>query len=216
MKRWGPIVALVLVLAAVVGGGYLIDLYIQRGIEVGLALERARVAEAKVAEIDAEIAARDAVIRARDEAIEASKKAAAEREAWFQKQLAGLQQATPTQLVDTGSAILGAGDIVLSADQKWVTMSVETYKKVVFRLVEHREYVNVREPAWNAREALYKAQISDLKLTISDHERKDILNAGIIKDLKTVISKTRTMSIAEKAAWAAGGFVAGSLASKLL
>jgi hypothetical protein len=207
------LVVIVSVIAAVVLGGYLIDKYVQRGIEAGMALERAKAAEAQVATLELEISAKNAVISSRDGELEASRQAAKERERWFLAQLSNVQVATPTQLVDQGSEILGVDDITTNGET--VSMSVETYRKIVFRLVEHQEYVNVREPAWNAREALYQVQISDLKSVVAAHEQKDILNAGIISDLKTVISHNKNMSFLEKAAWTAGGFAVGVVAGKI-
>lgn len=213
MKTARPVVVLVLVMAVVIGGGYLIDQYIHRGVELGLALERAKVAEAKVVQLDLEILAKNAEISSRDETIAESVRKDAEREAWFRQQLAGVQTATPTQLVDQVSEILGVSDI--TTDGATVTMSVETYRKIAFRLVEHKEYVEVKEPAWNAREVLYKAQIIDLKSVVASHERKDVLNAGIILDLKDVIKHQKSMTFFEKAAWTAGGFAAGFIAGKI-
>lgn len=204
------VIIVVIILAAI---GYGVKQYANQSVAAAMATERAKVAEAKVAELDAQIAEKDAIIVERDGTLEAARVAAKERERWFLSQISHVETATPTQLVDQGSEILGASDIV--TDGKTVTMSVETYRKIVFRLVEHKEYVEVREPSWNAREALYQAQISDLKAVVSSHEQKDVLNAGIIADLKDVINHKKSMTLLEKAAWTAGGFAAGVVVGKI-
>ncbi len=210
IKAW-VIVVIALVLVATVAFG--IRAYVHQRVQVAVAMERIKVAEAQVADLDAEINKRNAVIDERDATLEAARQAALERERWFQTQLAHVQTATPAELVDQGSQILGVSDI--KSDGVTVQMSLETYRKIVFRLVEHQEYVNVREPAWNAREALYQAQISDQKGVILAHEKKDVLNANIIAGLKDVITHTKNMGFFEKAAWTAGGFALGVLTEKI-
>lgn len=212
MKNKGPIVFFI-ALFVTVAAGYLVDAYIQSGIRARVAADRAKAAEAQVVTLGAEISKKNAAIAERDGLIASDRAAAAEREKKIRAQLEKVRASTPTQLADQGSEILGVSDI--TTDGATVTMSVETYRKIVFRLVEHKEYIEVKEPSWNAREALYEAQIVDLKSAVASHEKKDILNAGIISDLRSVIKNQKTMAFFEKAAWTAGGFAAGVIFGKI-
>lgn len=200
------------VLVAALGLG--LHFYTKAKVATAVALERVKQAEAKVVVLDTQLKAKDTAIGITEAALDAARKSAIEREQWFQSQLTHVQTATPTQLVDQGSAILGVADI--TTDGVKITMSVETYRKIVFVLVDHQEYKNVREPAWNAREALYQAEISDWKAKEILHNQKDALNESIIFSLKDVISHQKTMGFFEKAAWGAGGFVVGSVISKFV
>jgi hypothetical protein len=204
------IIAAALVLAGIALG---VGSYINARIDAAVALERARLAEVQIASLDAQLKGKDAAIDAAEALLAKSRQDALERERWFRAQLAKIETATPTELVDQASQILGVSDI--ATDGKSVTMGLETYRLVVFRIVEHQEYVNVREPAWNAREALYRTEISDWKAKEILHAQKDALNAGIISGLKDVISHRKDVTLFEKVAWAAGGFAAGVLAEKI-
>lgn len=181
--------------------------------KVAVANERVRVAEAARAEIVAQLDAQagvNAQIAAQIEAIKAEAKA---REAALQARLAAVQTATPVQLVDQGSEILGASDIV--TDGSTVTMGIETYREVVKRLVDQQDYRTVKIPEWRDLESGYKAEIAGLKNTISLHEKQAVIDGGVIKDLRSVISGMKTQSTLSKLAWAAGGFAAGVLADKI-
>jgi hypothetical protein len=116
--------------------------------------------------------------------------------------------------VDQGSQILGVSDI--KSDGVTVQMPVETYRKIVFILVDRQEYMNVREPAWKEREALYQKDIAQYKANEILYDRRDALNNNIISDLRVVISKHKTTTFFGKVAWAAAGFGAGVLANKLI
>lgn len=203
------LVAIVTILIAVSLG---INAYVHAKIDAAVALERVRQAETQVTALDTQLEAKDGAIAATEAALEASRLAALEREKWFAAQLAHIQTATPAELVDQASQILGVSDI--TTDGKSVTMGLETYRLVVFRIVEHQEYVNVKEPRWRADEALYKSEISDWKAKDIMRDKKDALNAGIISDLKDVISHKKATTIFEKVAWAGAGFVAGSISER--
>jgi hypothetical protein len=124
--------------------------------------------------------------------------------------------ATPAQLVDQGSQLVGATDITLSSDKKTVTMGVETYRKFVIKAVDDDQYIKVKEPAWNAREALYQKDIGQYKLNEIAYDRREVLNTSIIKDLHDVISNQKTTSIFEKVVWTAAGYGFGMLTQKFL
>jgi hypothetical protein len=207
------VIFLVAAILAVAIGALGINAYVHSRINAAVALERVRQAEAQVVALDAQLKAKDSAISATEAALEASRQAALERERWFAAQLAHVQVATPTELVDQASQILGVSDI--TTDGKTVTMGLETYRLIVFRIVEHQEYVNVKKPAWDAREALYKSEISDWKAKDIVRDKRDALNAGIIVSLKDAISHQKTATLFEKVAWTGAGFVAGSLFNKL-
>lgn len=213
MKSIKSVVIIALVLAVVIGGGYLLDAYFQRGAALAKAIEQVKASEARSAQLDIEISAMAAEISARDTEIKDAVARAVERERWFAAHLATVETATPTQLVDDGSEILGVSDIV--TDGKTVQMSVETYRKIVFRLKDHQEYVNVRKPEWDAREELYKAQVSGLSDEISKHVAKHVEDANTIDGLKSIVKNTKTTGFFEKAAWAAGGVAVGFVAGKI-
>lgn len=210
-----PKLALVIgAVVLVVALGLSFHFYMKARIATAVALEHAKQAEAAKAQVETQLGDKQVVIDSKEAALDAARKSAIEREQWFQSQLTHVQTATPAQLVDQGSQILKAVDI--TTDGKVVTMGVETYRTAVSALLDWQEYKNVREPAWSAREALYKAEISDWKAKDILRDQKDALNESIIFSLKDVISHQKTMGFFEKAAWGAGGFVVGTVLGKLV
>ena len=188
--------------------------YMGSRIATAVANERVRAAQVEVSLISAQLEASHVINSQYEASLEAARQDALAREKWFQVQLAHVQTATPAELVDQVSQILGVSDI--TTDGEKVSMGLETYRLIVFKIVEHQEYVNVREPAWNAREALYQKDIQVYKQSEVLQAKKDALTDGIIKDLRTVLSKQKTTSFLEKTAWAGAGFGAGVLVNKLI
>lgn len=185
-------------------------------IALAVANERAAEAQAQVAEISQQLQKSQALNAEIEGQLEQAQKDAAAQQAAFLVALGKLTTATPAQLVDQGGQVIGATDIRLSADGKTVSMGVETYRKFVIAAVEDQNYKTVKEPAWNAREALYQKDISVYKANEILYDRRDALNSGIISDLRSVISKQKTTSVFEKIVWTAAGFGAGVLANKLV
>lgn len=181
--------------------GFGADAYVRARVQVAVANERVRTAEVKLQE------SRE-INEKLESAIDLSRREQEAAQAAFLAALEKIKAATPTQLVVQGSQMIGSSDILLSADEKTVTMGVETYRKFVTAVAERDEYKNVKEPAWNAREALYNQQISQYK-------QDGVTYSGIIKDLRIVISKQKKATLFEKLAWAGGGFAAGFLSSKI-
>jgi len=211
IPKWALIsVAVVLVLS--VGLGF--HFYMKGKIDTAVALERAKAAEAQVAVLNGQISVQNGIILEANEALAKSQQDALRREREFQKILAGVQVATPIQLVDQGSAILKVSDIV--TDGRNVTMGVETYRKVVFILVEHEEYVKVKEPRWVADSANYQRQISGYKANEISYEKREVINISIIKDLRDALSHQKATSLFQKLAWGAAGAGLGMLADKLI
>lgn len=202
--------AAVLVLSIALGFHF----YMGSRIATAVANERVRAAQAEVSLISAQLQASHVINSQYEASLEAARQDALAREKWFQGQLAHVQTATPAELVDQVSQILGVSDI--TTDGEKVSMGLETYRLIVFKIVEHQEYVNVREPAWNAREALYQKDIGQYKANETLYDRRDALNNNIIKDLRSVISKNKTTTFFEKVAWTAAGFGAGVLVNKLI
>jgi hypothetical protein len=213
MPKWLKVAIPVTIVVALIFLALGINAYMHAKVEAAVARERVRTAEAERDSLAGEIVTARAVIDQSAAALQASYDARIAREREFQAQLAHVQTATPVELVDQGSAILGVTDI--RTDGVDVTMSVGTYRKVVTALVSNQEYINVKEPRWLSDEALYKQQISDWKALEIKWTRDRVLSDGVIADLKDVISHNKRSSFLEKAAWAGGGFVAGYLASKL-
>jgi hypothetical protein len=207
----------IVVIAAllIVVGVYLgFNAYVHARIGAAVAMERVKQIEFEKADLARQITDARVVIVETEAALEKSRQERLAREIEFQAQLAHVQAATPTQLVDQGSQILGVTDI--STDGKVVTMSVETWRKAVTMMVDDIEYKTVREPRWLADEANYRSEISDFKALEIKRDKKDALNESIIFGLKDVISHQKTMGFFEKVAWGAGGFVVGSVVSKFV
>lgn len=213
IPKW-TLVAVVAVLVLAVGLGF--HFYMKAKISAAVALERVKEAEAQVVQIGAQLAESHAANAQIEAALEASNQAAAAQQAAFLVALGKIQTATPTQLVDQGGQVIGATDIVLASDHKTVSMGIETYRKFVIAAVEDVNYKTVKEPAWNAREALYQKDISQYKANEILYDRRDALNASIISDLHGVISRQKTTSFFEKLAWGAAGAGLGMLADKLI
>jgi hypothetical protein len=202
--------AAVLVLAIALGFHF----YMGSRIATAVANERVRAAQAEVALVSAQLQASHVINSQYEASLEAARQDSLAREKWFQSQIAHVQTASPAELVDQGSQILGVSDI--KSDGVTVQMPVETYRKIVFILVDRQEYMNVREPAWKEREALYQKDIAQYKANEILYDRRDALNNNIISDLRVVISKHKTTTFFGKVAWAAAGFGAGVLANKLI
>jgi hypothetical protein len=206
----------IIIIAAllIVVGTYLgLSAYVGQKVKAAVAMEQVRQAEVEKADLARQIADARTVIDETEAALAQSRQERLAREVEFQAQLAHVQTATPTQLVDQGSQILGVTDI--STDGKVVTMSVETWRKAVTMMVDDVEYKTVRAPQWLADEAKYKSEISDFKALEIKRDKKDALNESIIVGLKDVISHQKTMGFFEKAAWTGVGFTAGVVFIKL-
>lgn len=203
--------ALVLVLALALGFRF----YLKAKVAVAVATERANAAQVEVTAISNQLAQSQAINDEIEAALEDSRRAAAAQQAAFLKAIDKIKAAPPAELVTTGGQVIGSTDIILSADQKTVTMGIETYRKFVLAVKERDDYKLVKEPAWNAREALYIKDITQYKANELLYARRDVLNAAIINDLRSVISHQKTTSTLSKIAWAAVGFGAGVLTDKL-
>jgi hypothetical protein len=186
---------------AVVVIGFCADTYVRARVQVAVANERVKAAEASLVE-------GQKINERLEAALELSRQEQAVNQAAFLVALEKIKASTPAQIVSQGAQMIGADDIVLSPDEKAVTMGVETYRKFVIAVAERDEYVKVKEPAWNAREALYQQRDAQNKLDVANY-------VSIIKDLRIVISKQKTTTLMGKLAWAGGGFAAGFLASKI-
>lgn len=204
--------AIVLVLAIALGFHF----YMKAKIGLAVATEHAAQAQLQVTALSAQLVESHAVNAQIEAALDASQQAAAAQQAAFLVALGKLTTATPAQLVDQGGQVIGATDITLSANGQIVSMGVETYRKFVIAAVSDQNYKTVKEPEWNAREVLYQKDISQYKANEILYDRRDALNNGIIKDLRSVISKQKTTSTLEKVVWSAAGFGAGVLADKLI
>ena len=139
---------------------------------------------------------------------------AAARERWFQVQLANIKTATPQQLVDEGSKILGASDI--HTDGKVVSMSLDSYRLAVAYLLDWQEYKVVREPGWLKEKGLLNDQVAGYKAREALTAQRDAALAASIADLKQYISAKKTATVMEKILWAGAGIGAGILAGHLL
>lgn len=190
--------------------------YMGSRVATAVANERVRAARVEVSLISAQLQESHAANAQIEAALDASRQATAAQQAAFLVALGKLTTATPAQLVDQGGQVIGATDIVLSSDRQTVSMGIETYRKFVIAAVSNENYKTVKEPAWIAREVLYQKDISQYKANEILYDRRDALNNGIIKDLRSVISKQKTTSVFEKIVWTAAGFGAGVLADKLI
>lgn len=213
MKISKPVLVAI-ALVVIVGVALGINAYVGEKVKVAVALEKSKQLEAEKAQSNARIDELTATIAEDEAALDADAAARAQREREFQAQLAATQHATPAQLVDQGSTVIGANDI--RTDGVVVTMGVETYRKFVLVAVNEREYREVREPAWNAREVKHQKERSDWIAKDIERNKKDALNESIIGGLHDVISHQKKIGLFEKIAWTAAGFGAGVFAQKLI
>ena len=194
-----------LLLAAVVLGiGYL---WAQDRAEKAVLAERLKAEAEKVAMLDGQIAAVQALVKKGEDALARSDAAAAAREEWFREQMKEVATATPQQLVDDGSRLLGASDI--STDGKTVTMGLETWRRAVSIFRNEEEYRLVREPRWNEDKAGMQGIIRGLKVEIDLKDQKIASLESMKADLAKELGIQKKLTLAEKALWAAGGFIAG-------
>lgn len=194
-----------LLLAAVVLGiGYL---WAQDRAEKAVLAERFKAEAEKVAMLNGQIAAVHALVKKGEDALARSDAAAAAREEWFREQMKEVATATPQQLVDDGSRLLGALDI--STDGKTVTMGLETWRRAVSIFRNEEEYRLVREPRWNEDKAGMQGIIRGLKVAIDLKDQKIVSLENMKADLAKELGIQKKLTLAEKALWAAGGFIAG-------
>lgn len=201
------VIVITLILVAVVVTG--VTFYMKSRVAAAVAMERANQALEERDELRGQVAASMQAVERVEEALARSREEAIERERQFREELARIETAPPTQLVDQGSQILGVNDI--TTDGNIVYMPVETYRQIVFRLVEHQEYVNVREPRWEVDRANYQLEIRELKTANGNLQKQITIGDGVIQDLRTVISKQKNVSFWTKLLWAGIGYAAGSL-----
>jgi len=169
--------------------------------------ERLKASQDKVDALGWEIGTLKKSIDERDKRFAEYEARALAREKWFQQQLAKVDTATPQQLVDEGSRILEASDI--STDGVIVTMSVETWRRAVRKLLNEEEYRLVREPGWVNTKTILQEQIADLKLALNKSESATAGVQAMVNDLKQYIASEKAMTVLEKALWATGGAGAG-------
>ena len=165
MKKAIPWILLAVV---VVGIGYL---WAQDRAEKAALKERLKAEAEKVAMLDGQIADVQALVKKGEDALARSDAAAADREEWFREQMKEVATATPQQLVDDGSRLLGASDI--STDGKTVTMGLETWRRAVSIFRNEEEYRLVREPRWLEDKATMQEVIGGLKVEIDLHIQKE-------------------------------------------
>ena len=194
-----------LLLAAVVLGiGYL---WAQDRAHKAVLAERLKAEAEKVAMLDGQIAAVQALVKKGEDALARSDAAAAAREEWFREQMKEVATATPQQLVDDGSRLLGASDI--STDGTTVTMGLETWRRAVSIFRNEEEYRLVREPRWNEDKAGMQGIIRGLKVEVDLKDQKIVSLENMKAALAKELGIPKKLTLAEKALWAAGGFIAG-------
>lgn len=171
--------------------------------------ERVRSQNERVALLNGQIADIQGQVKKAEQALARFEAEAAARERWFQGQLKKVEAATPQQLVDDGSRLLGASDI--STDGKTVTMGVETWRRAVSLMLNEEEYRTVREPGWLNEKAALKEAVAGLRRELVLRDEREAATNEIIKSLKSYITSAKKSSILDKALWAGAGFGAGML-----
>ena len=194
-----------LLAALVLGIGYF---WAQDRAEKAVLAERLKAEAEKVAMLNGQIAAVQALVKKGEDALARSDAAAAAREEWFREQMREVETATPQQLVDDGSRLLGASDI--STDGKTVTMGLATWRRAVSIFRNEEEYRLVREPRWNEDKAGMQGIIRGLKVEIDLKDQKIVSLENMKADLAKELGIQKKLTLAEKALWAAGGFIAGT------
>lgn len=208
MKKYIPWIALLLVVFA---AGFLWAK--ERG-DKKLLEERLKAQTEKVALLTGQIAEAAAQVAKSEKALEKFQADSAAREKWFQGQLAHVATATPQQLVDDGSRLLGASDI--STDGKTVTMGLETWRRAVSILLNEEEYRTVREPGWLNEKGMMNSVVSGLKQELLLRDQRDAATNEIIKGLKVYISSAKVSSLLDKVLYAGAGFGAGMLVHSIV
>jgi len=190
-----------LLVLAVFGAGFLWSK--ERG-DRRLLKERLKNESEKVAFVTAQIAEISGQREAVEKALAKFQAESAVREKWFQGQLKKVEMATPQELVDDGSRLLGVSDI--TTDGKLVSMGLETWRRAASVMRNEEEYRLTREPGWLNEKAVFQSVVAGLKLEIVKRdERDEALNASI-KDLKDYISAGKAISLFDKLTWSGVGF----------
>jgi hypothetical protein len=210
MKRSLPYVALAL---ALFGCGFL---WAKSNGDKAVLKERLRAETEKATVLIGQIEAQAALIAKGEAALAKHDAAAAARERWFQGQLAHVSTATPQELVDDGSRLLGASDISISIDGKNVSMGLGTWRGAVSIMLNEEEYRLVREPAWITARGLLQDQIAGFKQERILDARKDAALAASISDLKKFIASRKASTLLDKVLWAGAGAGAGLIAGSVL
>jgi len=169
--------------------------------------ERLKAEAEKVELLNGQIAEVQALVRKGEEALVKSDLAAAAREAWFRAQMKEVETATPQQLVDDGSRLLGASDI--STDGKIVMMGLDTWRRAVSIMRNEEEYRLVREPRWLEQRGAMEGVIAGLKKEIELKDQKIESLENMKADLAKELGLQKKLTVLEKALWAGGGFAAG-------
>jgi hypothetical protein len=208
MKKIIPwlVVAVVLLI-----GGYAIGRY---KVNAAVAEAKAQAEQEKAQALAGQIKALGDQIAKSEAALAEFQKNAAAREQWFQIELTKVNHATPAQLVDQGSAILGVADI--TTDGVKVSTSIGTYRLIVASLLDLKEYRETREPGWKVERGMLNDQINALKAQAALDAQKDAAIAASIADLKKYISAQKTASTLDKVLWAGAGIGAGLLAGHFM
>ena len=170
--------------------------------------ERFRAEAEKVELLNGQIADVQAEVRKAEEARAKDATAAAAREEWFRENvMKPVETATPQQLVDDGSRLLGALDI--STDGKSVTMGLNTWRRAVSIFLNEEEYRLIREPRWKADAVAADGIIAGLKHEIDLKDQKIQSIEKMKADLTKELGLQKKLSTLEKILWAGGGFAAG-------
>ena len=201
MKKLLPYIALLVIAAGI---GYF---WAQDRAEKAALKERLKAEAEKVAWLDGQIADVQAIIKKGEEALAKSDAAAVAREDWFREQMKEVTTATPQQLVDDGSRLLGASDI--STDGKSVTMGLDTWRRAVSIFLNEEEYRLIREPRWKADAVAADGIIAGLKHEIDLKDQKIQSLETMRADLAKELGLQKKLTTVEKALWAGGGFTAG-------
>ncbi len=195
-----------LIVAALVAA--LVYDYTQGRIEKARIAERLKAEQEKVAVLDAAIVDVKAEVQKAEAARAKDAAAAAERERWFRENvMKPVETATPQQLVDDGSRLLGASDI--STDGTSVTMGLDTWRRAVSIMLNEEEYRMVREPAWKADRAAGDGIIAGLKHELDLKDQKIQSLENMKADLAKELGLQKKLTTLEKVAYTVGGFGAG-------
>lgn len=194
----------VVVLVIAAGIGYF---WAQDRAEKARLEERLKAEAEKIELLNGQIADVQSLVRKGEEALARSSAAAAEREAWFRRQMKEVETATPQQLVDDGSRLLGASDI--STDGKTVTLGLDTWRRAVSIMRNEEEYRLIREPRWLEQRGAMEGIIAGLKKEIDLKDQKILGLESMKADLAKELGIQKKLTTLEKALWAGGGFTAG-------
>lgn len=207
MKTWLPWIIIGIML---LGCGYMLDRAHTQGKLLEARLEASDARNAQLAK-DASAAAERAVASEKREAELAAQ--AEKREALLLDALARVRTATPQQLVDDGSRLLGASDITTNGAT--VMMGLETWRSAVRLMVLGNEYETTAKPAWAEQIKGWAETKAALRSEIDARIAREASLEKTVRELSSALGSEKRSSTFEKALWTLAGVGLGMAVNQI-